>query len=159
MAFQGLATLAPDLVVLAYGTNEASHRAYSMKQYRQDLRQVLVRLHQALPNVACILVGPSDRAVRLAEGRYAIWDRTEEVAQVQREVARELGCAFWDWQQATGGPGSIVAWYHHQPQLAARDLIHHTRAGYELVAERFVDALDQVASAEGQTQAWRPDIG
>jgi lysophospholipase L1-like esterase len=144
MLRQGLASIDPDLIVLAYGTNEASHRSYSMETYRQELSQVLTRLRQAAPEAACILVGPSDRGVSLGHGRYAIWDRTEAVAGVQREVARKHGCAFWDWQQATGGPGSMVAWYLHQPRLASGDLIHHSRAGYELVADRFVAALDAV---------------
>jgi lysophospholipase L1-like esterase len=141
----GLAAINPDLIVLAYGTNEASHRSYSMATYRRQLRQVVTRLRNAAPSAVCVLVGPSDRGVSLGKGRYAIWDRTEPVAEVQREVAREHGCAFWDWQQATGGPGSMVAWYLHQPRLASGDLIHHSRAGYELVAERFVAAFDAVS--------------
>jgi lysophospholipase L1-like esterase len=149
MLQQGLAAIDPDLIVLAYGTNEASHRSYTMTTYRRELQQVVARLRQAAPGAVCILVGPSDRGVSLGKGKYAIWDRTEPVAEVQREVAREQGCAFWDWQQATGGPGSMVAWYLHQPQLASEDLIHHSRAGYELVAERFVAALDAVSVQHG----------
>ncbi len=153
----GLQALAPDLVTLAYGTNEASHQSYDMGAYRRDLRAALHHLREALPHAACVLVGPSDRAVKVGSGRYAIWDRTASVAEVQREVASEFACAFWDWQQATGGPGSMVAWRLHRPRLAAPDLIHHTRAGYERVAEMLVDGLDalsarrtpQSSSAEG----------
>jgi lysophospholipase L1-like esterase len=148
---EGLQALAPDLVTLAYGTNEASHRSYDMDAYRRDLRAALRHLREALPHAACVLVGPSDRAVKIGSGRYAVWDRTAAVAQVQREVAPELGCTFWDWQEATGGPGSMVAWRLHRPQLAAGDLIHHTRAGYERVAEMLVEALDEIGGAAGQT--------
>jgi lysophospholipase L1-like esterase len=157
MLSQGLSCIKPDLVVLAYGTNEASHRSYSMASYRRDLDQVLSRLRQAAPTAACILVGPSDRGVSLGKGRYAIWDRTEAVAAVQREKARDYQCAFWDWQQATGGPGSMVAWYLHQPRLASPDLIHHSRAGYELVADRFVAALDAVLREGSTPQPEKPD--
>ena len=53
-----------------------------------------------------------------------------------------IGCVFWDWQQAQGGEGSMIAWLYTDPPLAAKDLIHHTSAGYIHIAERFIEALD-----------------
>ena len=53
--------LQPDIVVLAYGTNEANAIDYSMERYSKDLRNVLQKLRDADPQVGCILVGPSDR--------------------------------------------------------------------------------------------------
>ena len=53
-----------------------------------------------------------------------------------------FGCVFWDWQQAQGGEGSMIAWLYTDPPLAAKDLIHHTSAGYIHIAERFIEALD-----------------
>jgi lysophospholipase L1-like esterase len=143
MAAQGWKTLAPDIVVLAYGTNEAADQGYSMEQYEADLTAVLSNLRAALPpsEAACILAGPSDRGVD-RDGGYAIWDRTVDVAEVQRRVATRFDCAFWDWQKAQGGPGSMVTWKHLDPPLAAKDLIHHTPKGYEVIADRFLAALD-----------------
>ena len=142
MANQGMAALQPDLVVLAYGTNEANARRYTMDAYRRDLRRVLVRLRRALPDAPCLLVGPSDRGVDVGRRRFRIWNRTAPVAQVQRQVAPEFGCAFWDWQQATGGAGSMIAWRHVRPILAAKDLIHFTREGYERVGDLLLQALE-----------------
>ena len=137
----GIASLNPDLLVLAYGTNEAASTRYPMDEYRTDLSAVLARLREVVPDsIPCVLVGPSDRA-RKVRGEWTAWPRTAEVAAVQRELATTAGCAFWDWQQATGGPGSMVAWRFRDPPLAARDGIHHTRAGYELMGDRFVDAM------------------
>ncbi len=140
---QGVRSLEPDLVVLAYGTNEAADQRYTMEEYRADLGAVLTKLRTG-SDAPCILAGPSDRGWKHDGGRFAIWDRTEPVAQVQREVAAEHGCAFWDWQQAMGGPGSMIGWYHTDPKLGAGDLIHHTRAGYELIADRFIEAIDAI---------------
>ena len=138
----GLASLDPDLVVLAYGTNEASDTGYSMEEYRVDLEAVVIKLRAMLPeSVPCLLVGPPDRAGRTSNG-WTVWSRTAEVAQAQREVALAFGCAFWDWQAATGGPGSIVPWVYRSPPLAARDGVHYTRGGYEIVAEKFLAALE-----------------
>ncbi|MBN94789.1 MAG: hypothetical protein CL928_12080 [Deltaproteobacteria bacterium] len=138
----GLSSLDPDLVVLAYGTNEAADQSYTMEAYRKDLHQVLERLRAALPaRTPCILAGPSDRGIKLGGNAFAVWDRTAAVTEVQRELAPLYGCGFWDWQAATGGPGSMVAWRFHKPQLAAGDLIHFTRRGYEWLGQRFVDQL------------------
>lgn len=142
---QGVRSLSPDLVVLAYGTNEAADQRYTMAEYRDDLGAVLRKLRTGIdPEVPCILAGPSDRGWKHDDGRFATWDRTEPVAQVQREVAAEHGCAFWDWQEAMGGAGSMIGWYHADPKLGAGDLIHHTRAGYEFIADRFVEAIDAI---------------
>ena len=138
---QGVDVLAPDLVVLAYGTNEAADQRYTMEEYRADLTAVLTKLRTAT-DAPCVLAGPSDRGWKHEKGRYAIWARTVPVAQVQREVAAEHGCAFWDWQAAMGGPGSMVGWYYAEPQLGAGDLIHHTRGGYTWIADRFLAALE-----------------
>jgi lysophospholipase L1-like esterase len=139
----GIRSLDPDLVVLAYGTNEAADQSYTMDQYRADLRQVLGKLRKSAgQDVACILAGPSDRGWNFGDGTFAIWDRTTPVAQVQREVAGEFNCAFWDWQEAMGGPGSMVAWTHRDPALGSKDLIHHSRAGYVEIADRFLAAID-----------------
>jgi lysophospholipase L1-like esterase len=147
LARDGLAALAPDLVVLAYGTNEASHQNYTMDEYRADLGLALSQLRSRLPaEVPCILAGPSDRGMRLGDNRFAIWDRTAPVSQVQRELSSTYGCAFWDWQEATGGPGSMVAWYFTQPRMAAADLIHFNRRGYQWLGDRFVAALDALDS-------------
>lgn len=147
LATEMLSMLSPDLVVLAYGTNEAADSDYDMTAYAGDLRQALQQMRQGAPHAACVLVGPSDRGVYTRGRRNppSIYERTEPVAQVQREVAPEFGCVFWDWQQATGGPGSMIAWRESEPALAARDLIHFSAAGYAHSAARFVDALDLAA--------------
>lgn len=143
MAAVGLASLYPSLVVLAYGTNEGNDPRLTLDQYRDDLEEVLTRLRAGAPEVPCVLVGPSDRAEPVRRDHWAIWTRTAEIAQVQREVAPEFRCAFWDWQAATGGPGSAVAWRLLQPPLLQKDGIHFTREGYERSAELFLAALEQ----------------
>ena len=139
----GIQRISPDLVVLAYGTNEAADQDYTMDEYRRDLSEVLQMLKDAAgENVACVLAGPSDRGWDFKDGSYAIWDRTAPVADVQRQVAREFDCAFWDWQEAMGGPGSMVAWKLRDPKYGSNDLIHHTPSGYSWLADRFLKAID-----------------
>jgi lysophospholipase L1-like esterase len=132
----------PDLVVLAYGTNEANDRKLTPESYALSLRTSLGRMRALMPEAACVLVGPSDRGKKVKGSVYAIWPATEWVARVQREVGPEFGCATWDLQAAMGGPGSMLRWYFGAtPRLAAGDLIHLSAEGYKEVGARFVAAL------------------
>ncbi|NOY26150.1 MAG: hypothetical protein GXP62_09790, partial [Oligoflexia bacterium] len=149
LSTRAIASLAPDMIVLAYGTNEANDLALSPDLYRDELRAVLGIVRHASPDAACVLVGPSDRGKKVSRDTYVVWDRTQPIAQVQRQVAPEFGCVFWDWQQATGGPGSQIAWSLMNPRLAARDQIHFSAAGYEWSAERFLMAMEQAARESG----------
>jgi lysophospholipase L1-like esterase len=117
-----------------------------MERYEEDLKNVLTKMQRAHPTSACILVGPSDRGIEDRTNRYSIWERTQMVADVQRSVAPDFGCVFWDWQQATGGIGSMIAWKYTKPRLASQDLIHFTGKGYQVSADQFLLALDDAAS-------------
>jgi lysophospholipase L1-like esterase len=132
---KSLHILNPDIVVLAYGTNEANSIDYEMENYKEDLREVLGLLKKSAPEVGCILVGPSDRGKEINKKTYQVWERTKFVAEVQREIAPEFGCVFWDW-----------------PPLAGADLIHFTPTGYIHSAEMFIAALDDAALNYNWTQ-------
>ena len=151
LLIEGWRALNPDLVVLAYGTNEANNSNYSIDTYQAELDAVLSKFRTGLPEVPCILVGPSDRGVK-RRGVYSVWDRTAPIAQIQRETAPRYGCAFYDLQEATGGRGSMIAWRFTQPALAASDLIHFTKTGYEWLAARFLSALDSLEELKGTPQ-------
>jgi lysophospholipase L1-like esterase len=132
----------PDLVVLAYGTNEANDKSLDPQKYATSLRASLTAMRGLLPDAACILVGPSDRGKKVKGSTYAIWAPTEWVARVQREVGPEFGCATWDLQAASGGAGSMLQWsFNAEPRLAAGDLIHFSAAGYQELGRRFVAAM------------------
>ena len=95
--------------MLAYGTNEANDGGLTPDEYRVTLRKVLTRMRAVLPDAACVLIGPSDRARKVSGATYAIWEPTAWVAAVQREVGPEFGCATWDLQEVGGGPLSALA--------------------------------------------------
>jgi len=142
-----LAHRRPDLVVLAYGTNESGDDS-PMEEYEAELRQVVKRIRDVTPNAACLLVGPSDRPVRLTSDaltehgvRYAHRPRTSLIIDAQRRVAQELGCGFFDVVEFMGGPLSMVRWVRSAPALGTPDHVHFTRIGYERMGEVLVEAL------------------
>jgi hypothetical protein len=64
------------------------------------------------------------------------------VIEIQRQVARENGCAFWDWRAAMGGPGSVRQWV--QAGLGQGDYTHLTGAGYRTIGGTlFEDLMEQ----------------
>ena len=132
---------APDLVVYAYGTNEAVDEDQPMSTYRENLRAVLGRMRRAAPEVSCLLVGPGDFPTKVAEGVFGPRPRVVAIVQTQREVAAEFGCAFWDMMQFMGGEQSMVTWAAAQPAMASSDHLHLTRRGYTRMGMALADAL------------------
>ena len=61
-------------------------------------------------------------------GHYSRVHRS--ISSVQRMVADEQKCQFWDWQFYMGGPGGAHDWAQQTPPLMSGDLIHLTPQGY-----------------------------
>ena len=123
----------PALIVLAYGTNEALSRTWTEDGYRTALTEVIRRLRAAAPLASILLVGPPDCQYRLRNGRRLPFPHLDEVIEIQRKVALETGCAFWDWRARMGGPGSVRQWV--QAGLAQGDYTHLTSHGYRMLGD------------------------
>ncbi|MFO0696129.1 MAG: GDSL-type esterase/lipase family protein [Polyangiales bacterium] len=130
----------PDLVVLAYGTNESGDDQ-PIEEYRDQLRQVVGRIRETVPNASCLLVGPSDRPLQVGRNEYVERPRTAQIVETQWRVALENGCAFFDTVAFQGGPMSTVAWAEMSPPYAGRDMVHFTRRGYERMGQVILGAL------------------
>lgn len=130
----------PDLVVLAYGTNEAGDDQ-PIADYERQLTEVVRRIRETVPNASCLLVGPSDRP--LVQNRTTVVDRprTAQVIEAQWRVALSQGCGFFDTVAFQGGPMSTVTWSELDPPYAGRDLVHFTRRGYVRLGEVLLGAL------------------
>ncbi len=124
----------PDLVLLAFGTNEANATDFEPSAYQAMLESLLMRFQKAAPGAGFVLVGPPD--ARLKRG---IPQALEQVIQVQRTVASRMGALFVDRRQAMGGAGSIEAW--RQEGLAGNDLVHMTAPGYTRLARAMLSDL------------------
>jgi lysophospholipase L1-like esterase len=137
-----------DVVVLAYGTNEANDPGFRVEEYRAQLRRAVDQLRARFPEARCLLIAPGDRGVRVPRKRSG--SRTDllrfarlhaQIAAVQQDVARAAGCAAWSAQAAMGGAGSAYRWARQQPAWMAPDLLHFTPAGYRELARRLAADL------------------
>jgi lysophospholipase L1-like esterase len=131
----------PNLVILAYGTNETGDDDQPVEDYAASLRKVITRIRLALPDASCLLVGPSDRPLRSDAGEYVDRPRTAQVVATQREVAFEMGCGFFDVVSFMGGPMSMLEWCDGEPPFGAGDHVHFTSRGYQALGHVLHDAL------------------
>ena len=82
----------PNLVVLAYGTNEAGDDDEPIESYAADLRKVVARVREVVPAASCLLVGPSDRPIENDDGTF-VDDRATLDLETQRAVRRLWCCS------------------------------------------------------------------
>jgi lysophospholipase L1-like esterase len=129
-------------VALAYGTNEAGDDDVPAEAYEQRLRRVLGRIQEVAPAASCLLIGPSDRPLKLEDGvTYGPRPLLDSVVDVQRRVAADLGCGFFDVRAFMGGELSMVRWVAATPPLGAADHVHFTMLGYQQLGEALHRAL------------------
>jgi lysophospholipase L1-like esterase len=131
----------PNLVILAYGTNESGDDDQPIEDFAANLRKVIMRIRLAVPDASCLLIGPSDRPLRVEDGAYVDRPRTAQVVATQREVSFELGCGFFDLVSFMGGPMSMMEWCEGEPPWGASDHVHFTQRGYQALGNVLHDAL------------------
>lgn len=126
-----LSMLNPDMVILAYGTNEAFNTDLSLDEYRQTLVRQIKKIRQVKPDAAILLVGPGSSIMH--KGAASCEQRQpsllKPIINVQKQVAASEHTLFWDWFAWMGGDCSIE---RLAKQGKARpDLIHLTAGGYQ----------------------------
>ncbi|HWX84843.1 MAG TPA: GDSL-type esterase/lipase family protein [Xanthobacteraceae bacterium] len=164
----GLRRLDPQIVVLVFGTNEASKPNLDAARYERNYEKAIARIKAALPNVQIVLVGPPDGAERpphcsgkgpadaachpAPPSDGSLWTEPADcdwhtiahldlVRDIERRIAQRHGFVYWNW--ATINPNQCAA---HQlvaasPPLMTPDHVHFTPAGYVKGADLFLDAL------------------
>ncbi len=152
-----LAAYRPDLIVVAFGTNEAFRPGFSASAYEASLRADLTRLRRLAPGVPMLLVGAPDSATKLpglqtGESGTSIpcsgngeWRPTAALASVQavqRRQARAFGIAYWDWAQRMGGRCVADGWTQGASPLMRGDHVHFTSRGGAEIARLLQADLD-----------------
>ena len=63
------------------------------------------------------------------------------ISQIQAKIAREMGCAFWNWQAMLMKFGDVNQLMMSTPPLIKQDQVHLTKQGYELSGQQFGKAI------------------
>lgn len=127
----------PDLIIFQYGTNESEAKDLNVSKYYSEIKKILSTLKSYLPDTACLVVAPMDRAIKNDEGRLTTKPIIKLIVETQRKASIESGCAFWNTFMAMGGEDSMVRWAMMKPRLASADYTHPTSAGAERIATMF----------------------
>ncbi|MCA9660612.1 MAG: hypothetical protein KC486_19885, partial [Myxococcales bacterium] len=130
----------PDLLVINYGGNDLRrfvNNSVALADFKEEYRTTVRKLRQGKRDVACLLVGVTDH------GRSGPYDvepaHVEKMQAVERELAAEEGCAFFDSVAAMGGAGSVHAWL--KDRKVSPDLKHLSRKGTDAMGEMIYNAL------------------
>lgn len=133
-----------DLVILAYGTNEAFNNNIDIAQTQTIWAQTIARIREALPGAGILIIGAPE-SLKVRRGECGIRpQRLNEVQAMQRDVAQQQQVLYWSWQAAMGGECSMMNWMAQS--LAARDGVHFTAKGYRQAAEILANDLQRLAT-------------
>ena len=125
----------PGLVIVNYGTNESGYASFVDSTWPKEMREVVRRLHAALPESSVLLMSPMDRGERKMSGEIETVPVLPRLVQIEAAVARETGVAFFNTFEAMGGEGTMSRWYSAEPRLVSADFIHPMPAGAKIVGE------------------------
>ncbi len=157
-----LRQLAPDLVIISLGTNEAFGKISDEAFMRQiDALVSDIRTHN--PDVNILLTTPSEcqrsvyttvrkrrkRRRRVRVKRVRSFAVNSNIARLRSAILRygeQHHIATWDWYDVAGGKGSSTPWL--SAHLLGGDRIHRTWAGYHLEGDLLADALDAALSGK-----------
>ncbi len=128
----------PDLIVIAYGTNEVTDGDWTVDSYSRMLVGIITRLRSAAPEASFLIIGPPDRTVP-GSGGWTSAVRMPLLLEAQHRAAILAAAAFWSEYDAMGGAGSMNAWVARG--LGRFDHVHFTAVGYGKLAGLFYDDL------------------
>ncbi|MGB7925358.1 MAG: GDSL-type esterase/lipase family protein [Pyrinomonadaceae bacterium] len=134
----------PDLVVINYGTNESQYAtAEQVERYERELREVVKRVRDALPSASLLIVSPMDRGQRAPGGKIITRPTIPLIIEMQKRVALDTGCAFFNTFEAMGGEGTMAKWHEGRGKnhLVGEDLTHPNAQGAEIVGRLIYEAL------------------
>lgn len=128
----------PKLIIAMYGSNEAESSSLTATRYQEVVQEAIGVFRAGAPEASCLLIGPPDKQV--SDDTEGEPDRLAWIIQVQRDVARGMGCGFIDTRDLMGGPGSHAEW--RSRGWAKSDGVHLTVRGYgklgQLLAEHIL---------------------
>ena len=131
----------PDLVIVNYGTNESVYPKFVDYAYTKEMREVVRRLRAALPESSVLVMSPMDRGERSADGGIGTVPIMPHLVALERQVAVDTGCGFFNTFQAMGGEGTMGRWYQAEPRLVGADFIHPMPGGARIVGNLLYNAL------------------
>jgi lysophospholipase L1-like esterase len=131
----------PDLVVVAFGTNESHSPTFVDGPWSHEAKTVVARIHEAVPEASILLMSPMDWGERNDKGEIVTGEVLPRLVGIESGVAAEAGVAFFNTFEAMGGEGTMAKWYTGEPRMVGADFIHPLPMGAKIVGELLYNAL------------------
>lgn len=148
-----MANVQPDLAILDFGTNDHLYNNSVPTDMESKIVQVIERVRKASPNCTVLLTTTQDmnrKGFNITSGR--------DYSALIRKIAKDQGCAFYDWYWISGGPQRMTLW--QQNGLAQVDNIHLTITGYtlkgQLLGNAFKSSLTKLSDGT-ESLVFNPD--
>jgi lysophospholipase L1-like esterase len=139
----------PDLVVLAFGTNEASGAGVDEMLQAAKIGEVIDHIRRAVPATSILLIGPPDRAGE-TDGNMPTLNGVVRAIETTSNLKKT---SFLDLRTAMGGPGTAARWAQTEPPLAQPDRTHFTPLGYQRLAVMIASAISSAIPKSPVTPA------
>ena len=125
-------------VILQFGVNIIPDERENYDYYEKWFSQQLKSIQTAGPEIAIIVIGPSDMG-KNNEGEIVSYENIPLIRDAMKSAALKNGCCFWDLYKAMGGENSMSAWV--KDDLAQKDYTHFTYKGARYVGEMLYNSI------------------
>jgi lysophospholipase L1-like esterase len=143
--------LAPDLVILDWGTNDLIYKNTVPDQLEATIVETIRKVRAEHPDALIVLTTVQDTYFR-KQPITATW----EFAQMIRRLAKENDCLLYDWYRVAGGADAMRTWYAYG--LAQPDHVHLSATGYaikgDLLAQAMLNALNWQKNNPDKSSLW-----
>lgn len=135
-----LKTMNVKLIIMEFGGNVTPYITSDYGYYEKMFSRQLAVIREVAPDVSIIVIGPADMS-RKVGGQYVSYPNIPRIRDALRNAAFAHQAAFWDMYSAMGGKNSMPSWVFADPPLGAKDFIHFSHKGAEVISRIFYNAL------------------
>lgn len=134
---QELKLLRNDLIILAYGSNDALFKGFEKNKFKSNLKTWIKTLKSINKNAVIMLISPPT-VVKKQVKIYKLAPDFFTIRQALYEVAKEEKTLIFDMHQFMQDSGGKNKWI--EQKLSLQD-VHLTIKGYELMAKKMLEDL------------------
>jgi lysophospholipase L1-like esterase len=124
----------PDLIIISLGTNDASGENFDENYFLKTVAKLVQTIFDVLPDIDILMTTAPDYQKNNEPNKFV------PIANyLIIRFCEENNFAYWDIFETMGGLGSSQNWF--EQGYMAKDKIHFTVKGYELIGEIFYQDL------------------
>lgn len=137
-----LELIKPDLIIFGIGINDAAEKDFNKELFKRNYCELISIMQRVNPDCALLFVTNNDsykRSKVKKKARYEVNPNGAVAEQVFMELGKKYNAAVWDQFDIMGGLQSMQNW--ETADLAQKDKVHFTKAGYQLMGDLLYNAL------------------